>query len=148
MNSCITNPRASAPARQPSSATRRLTLILAALVGLETVGLAAGFSATEDAVFIRVATSNYVIRIEKKGFRYSFSRPSGEVIAPAHASSGLEFAGSDAAETVLHDANAQRVLLEVVNATGDRADVEIHPSEHYVKFAAEKWGGLWGARVA
>jgi hypothetical protein len=106
------------------------------------------YKSTEDAASIRITTGNYVIQIEKQGFRYSFSRLSGEVIAPAHAVSGLEFAGSDAAGTVLRDASDQRVLLEVVNATGERAEVEIRPAKDYVRFAVMSRGGKTGRIVA
>ena len=89
----------------------------------------------EDRDSIRLVMSNYVVRIEKKGFRYGFSKPCGEVIAPPHAVSGLEYGGSDAVDTVLRDANDGRVWIEVTNSAGESADVEIHPSEHYIRFS-------------
>ena len=47
-------------------------------------GRAADFKVMEDESSIRVVTSQYILRIEKSGFRYGFSRPTGEMIAPAH----------------------------------------------------------------
>jgi hypothetical protein len=135
----------SARVNRRSSVSRFLAwAILANLVGGEWIGFGADAKSLEDAASIRVATSNYVLRIEKKGFRYGFTTTSGEVIAPAHAVSGLEFGGRNAAETKLRDVNGKRVALEVTNEAGDRADLEIQLSEHYARFAITVRNG--GAR--
>src|ERR1700733_7011713 len=94
----------------------RIALRLAAVFGMLCAGQAADFKVAQDAASIQVATSHYILRIEKSGFRYSFSRPNDEIIAPAHPVSGLEFGGSDAVETKLRDSNDQSVRLEVSNA--------------------------------
>ena len=73
---------------------------------------------SQDAESIRIAAENYQVHIRKEGFRFGFAHPSGAVIAPAHADSGLEFGASPAAQTRLIDSKGQAVLLEVVKRTG------------------------------
>ena len=102
----------------------------------------------EDRDSIRLSTSNYVVHIQKQGFRYSFNSPSGQLIAPAHAVSGLQFDGSDAVQTSLTKADAQGVLLEVVNATGQRAEVQIRAADRYVRFSIRPRSPTAGRIVA
>ena len=110
-------------------------LIMLAGPGASAVGT--GFTCSENDHSIQIANANYVIQIEKKGFRYGFNKPSGEVIVPSHMISGLEFGGHEAAATRLNGADENQVRLEVVNAAGESADVTIRPFPHYVKFLIE-----------
>lgn len=121
---------------------------LAALIALQLTARGAEFKAFEDATSIRVVASNYVIQIEKNGFRYGFGRPSGETIAPQHAVSGLEFGGSAAVETKFRSADAGHVALDVVNKTGGHAEVLIRPADNYVQFSVTSRGGKAGQIVA
>lgn len=127
---------------------RHLALALTALVAFQITALGVDFRSSETDSAIRVASDHYVIQIEKKGFRYGFSRPSGELIAPPHAVSGLEFGGSTAVETTLRATDNERVVLEVVNQTGDRADVVIRPMDDYVEFSITPQSGKTGRIVA
>ena len=112
-------------------------LIIAAFVlpvGFGSVA-AAQFTARDESGVITIATSNYRLEIQKQGFRYGFLRPDGHLIAAAHASSGLEFAGGTAVATVLRSEGQQDLVLEVTNDQGARATVRIEPTEHSVRLA-------------
>lgn len=85
-----------------------------------------------------VGTAQYLLRIEKKGFRLSFLRPDGSIIAPAHAASGLQFGGGDATEVKLRD--AEKLTFDLTSTTGRKATVQVAPGEHQVKFSAQVEG--------
>ena len=123
-------------------------LAVAAFAIASSSALSVPFMMSQDAESIRIAAENYQVHIHKEGFRFGFAHPSGAVIAPAHADSGLEFGASPAAQTRLIDSKGQAVLLEVSNARGDLADVEIYPLAHYVRFSIKPRGDTPGAIVA
>jgi hypothetical protein len=109
---------------------------------------AAVFRVAEAGGQIQITTETYVMSVRKDGFRFGFARGTGEVIAPAHADSGLEFAGAPAATTTLQKADDSSVTLEVVNTSGQSAAVQIAPSPHYVKLSVRVQGEKPGAIVA
>src|ERR1043165_5034319 len=45
--------------------------------------------------FVLVTARKYRLRIFKKGFRYQFERPDGQILAPAHSVSGLQIDQGD-----------------------------------------------------
>ena len=85
--------------------------VFAALVFASYSGFSVPFMVSQDAESIKVSAANYHLQIRKEGFRFGFARPSGEIIAPAHAESGLEFGASPAAQTRLIDSKGQVVLF-------------------------------------
>lgn len=91
---------------------------------------------------LTVSTPNYRLAIIPKGFRYSFARSDGTVIVPAHASSGLEFAGGPVVETVARKDGT----FEVTNDKGEKATVTIEAAEHHVRFSVK--AGAAGKIVA
>lgn len=94
---------------------------------------------TEDATSITIAMPGYTLLITKKGFRYSFLRPDGTIIAPPHAQAGIAFSAPDsntlyaAATTTLSGSGATDVSLQITTTNGDTADVVITPDEHTVR---------------
>ena len=114
---------------------RRLTLTLTAILGLLPASEATGFKVTEATGSLQITSGQYVLNIEKQGFRYSFRQSSGEIIAPAHSAAGLEFGGAPAATTKLLDSDNQSVRLEVINQAGESAEVTICPSEDFIRFS-------------
>ncbi len=84
---------------------------------------------------ITVATANYELEITKQNFRFGFSRSDGSVIAPPNDGFGLEFGGGHSVSASLKSVTQEKVLLDVVNEKGARADVEIEPGEHYARFS-------------
>lgn len=109
-----------------------------AVAGLGHVGTCEAevrFSCLQDATSLNVVTSNHVVRIERKGVRFGFLTPTGEVIAPAHEVAGLECGGNDAVDAVFGDKNRVRGGLEVANAAGEKAEGEIFPTAHPARFS-------------
>jgi Glycosyl hydrolases family 31 len=94
---------------------------------------------TQDATNITIAMPSYRLVITKAGFRYSFRRPDGSIIAPAHPQAGLALSAPDnstlynALTTTLSRADATRAFLQVITANGDTADVVIAAAEHMVR---------------
>lgn len=88
-----------------------------------------------------VQTEHYQLRIEKEGFRFSFQQADGTVIAPAHATSGLQLAKageeteSDVVETSLVSSGDDQLEMEVTTANGIQAKVQLQLLAHAVKFA-------------
>jgi alpha-glucosidase (family GH31 glycosyl hydrolase) len=114
----------------------RVVAILAAIfVSCSTACVAAIFEFDKTDDGFRISTTNYVLRIQSEGFRHSFARPNGPVIAPPHSESGLVFAGSPAAKTQLKLNNETRVVFEVENQEGIPALLEIEPNQHFVRFS-------------
>lgn len=107
---------------------------IAALLLPRPVCAAVTFEVKEQGGCVTVATGNYRIKILKEGFRYSFARPDGTIIAPAHPTCGLQFGGGNAVQTALVSTNAKRIQLAVTNDVGARAYVEIEPEEHHARF--------------
>jgi alpha-D-xyloside xylohydrolase len=92
----------------------------------------------EDSILVK--SSTYTLRIHKKGFRYQFERPNGDVIVGAHARSGLQFEKlgrplSDAESTVVERTQGLVVDLTVTTVSGVRALVTISPEADFVKFS-------------
>ena len=48
-------------------------------------------ASSADESTITISTTNYKMKIEKTGFRYSFEKPDGTPIIAAHGTSGLRF---------------------------------------------------------
>ena len=69
---------------------------------------------------------SYEIKIEKEGFRFSFSLPGRAPEVPAHASSGLSFGGSDAVSaTVIENSSDSLIIYDVTNRFGGKARVKV-----------------------
>jgi alpha-glucosidase (family GH31 glycosyl hydrolase) len=111
------------------------TLPLALCLGLFGSAHASALFSFEDSdTEARISTTNYVLRINKAGFRHSFEKPDGTVIAPPHAKSGLVFGGSPATSSEVKVKSESRVIFEVRNEAGDVAVVEVQPDANYVRF--------------
>src|SRR5690242_1587445 len=93
------------------------------------------FQSSDQGDKIIVSTANYQITILKNGFRFGFNRPDGAVIAPPHVVSGLQFGETNAAQTILVSADSHLLEFEVVNCSGERAEVEVQPAEYHVRFS-------------
>ena len=95
---------------------------------------------TETDESIEISHGNYKITIEKEGFKYSFQRSDGTVVADKHPVSGLRFTkvgGSelfDAVFTNLEAHNEDHVHMIVTTSSGDQANVIIDLFENYAKF--------------
>src|SRR6187399_612912 len=114
----------------------RTLLFLGAIhTALITVGSVSAFNVSDTNGVITIHTPNYEIGLTKKDFRYGFYRLDGTVIAPPNADYGLEFGDGHSVDTKQFSSNSQSVTLEVTNDKGERATVEIEPTEHYVRFA-------------
>lgn len=103
-----------------------------------------------DGDTVTIQTSNYVVKVEKAGFRYGFYKPDGTTaIAAPHSESGLCFgpAGEtpyNAKESTYLGMNQNVAKFEVTNTQGDKAQVEMKLFEHYVRLsiAPEKSSGI------
>lgn len=119
-----------------------LTLIFALLAGTFSAAAAvqAGTPSVQDNGDILVLTAqNYVITIEKAGFRYSFSRPDGSTIVNAHKESGVSFgkSGGTSYPVVSTEYKGQEgdvVSFLVTNKNGDKADIKIHLFDTYARY--------------
>ena len=95
----------------------------------------------ETETHIEIHHENYSIMIEKEGFKYSFQRPNGLVIAKEHPVSGVrisEFGGSeffDAQSTSLESYNQEQVHMIVTISNGEQADVKIDLFQNYSRFS-------------
>lgn len=82
----------------------------------------------------------YTIEIEKAGFKYSFKKPDGTVIAGGHQQSGIRYSAPgggtlfDAVSTELAGYDEAKVEMTVASAEGQHADVTIYPFATYAKF--------------
>ena len=94
---------------------------------------------TEDDAQITITTPNYTVPIIKAGFRYSFTRPDGALIAPAHAEAGIRWSApySDtlypAATTQLLSHDEQQVRFAVASTNGDRAAIVLTVAAHTLR---------------
>lgn len=111
----------------------RLTVILALGLNVKAAG-AVEFQTSDTNGTITISTPNCRIRIIKESFRFSLEGPDSVVMAPAHAIAGLQFGGANARHTRLVGVESNVVNLEVDNALGERAEVQIEPTGHHVRF--------------
>ncbi|GAA3986992.1 hypothetical protein GCM10023085_81320 [Actinomadura viridis] len=95
---------------------------------------------TQDAIVVKGLT--YRMTIRKEGFRYSFSRPDGTTLVPAHAESGLRIKETGAADFA--DAVRARLVgggrvavLDVDLENGSRVRVRVHPSAANVRLSVD-----------
>ncbi len=123
------------PSQPKLIASGLLVVVVIALCSGLLPATAAQFTARDESGVITITTPNYRLEIQKKGFRYGFVRPNGQPIAPPHASTGLEFAGGTAMDTVLRSQEQQGLLLDVTNDQGAHATVQIEPADHSVRLA-------------
>jgi len=90
---------------------------------------------------IKISHANYNIVIEKKGFRYSFQKKDGTVVADKHSESGLRFTEAGGSElfdvitTSLEKKNDKQVHMMVSTSNDDQAEVIIELFENYVEFS-------------
>jgi alpha-glucosidase (family GH31 glycosyl hydrolase) len=95
---------------------------------------------TEDINSVIVETENYIIEIQKEGFKYEFKNVNNEIIAEPHPISGLQIGQSDShlsnvETTELIDKTEDEVSFLVTTAEGVKADVTMHLHEYAVKLA-------------
>lgn len=98
------------------------------------------FEISEEEKTVRITTSNYQIRIDKEGFRYSILKPDGELMAEAHPVSGLIIGKEDQApgpvfKVEVSSADEETVIFSVETQKGLKAKVHLHLHPHYFKFA-------------
>lgn len=91
---------------------------------------------------IDIETAHYTLQIDKSGFKFAFLRPDGEVIAPAHAESGLQIgeAGATPAgirSTQLVETADDYLRLGLETAEGLPVTVTIWPGPHAIKMEIE-----------
>lgn len=91
---------------------------------------------------ITVNTPNYTFLLEKTGFKYQFQSRDGEVIAPAHAVSGMQIGRSgeavaDVETTRLVEEQDRRLQLEVTTQNGLNATVHIQFAPQTVKMEVQ-----------
>ena len=97
------------------------------------------YSLEETADSLRISTSEYVLSIQKAGFRFQFSHPDGKVIAPFHSKSGLMI-GAEGEEvgnitsTRILTASEQFVELEGKTEQGIVLSIRLYPNPHQLKF--------------
>jgi alpha-glucosidase (family GH31 glycosyl hydrolase) len=94
----------------------------------------------EEGDSIVVKSSSYTLRIRKSGFRFQFEHPDGDVIAGAHAKSGLQMERrsrplSDAVSTVVQGNGGKTLDLLVTTGSGVRALVTLSPGVDFVRFS-------------
>lgn len=97
-----------------------------------------GFSIREKTDSFFIATEHYGIDILKDGFRYSFVKPNGEVIAAAHVESGIQIGRNeqslaDIAESRLVKTGQDHLTFEAVSTTGIKTTISLWPKSHSVK---------------
>ena len=93
---------------------------------------------TETDISVTITTENYIVEIEKQGFRYEFRQPDGTIIAPAHPHSGIQIGLEDqpvsnVVQTKLLERKADHVRFEVVTDDGVRAEILLTPEDYAVK---------------
>ena len=95
-------------------------------------------ASSADESMITISTTNYKMKIEKAGFRYSFEKPDGTPIIAAHETSGLRFgaAGSEPSDVVSTEYSGEVNgvhTFRVKNANNMEADVTVTPSGNHVE---------------
>jgi|GEM_PF-401681 len=88
---------------------------------------------------IVLTAQNYVITIEKAGFRYGFSKPDGTEIIGAHSLSGISFGKSGGTSypvvsTKYQGTTGNVASFLVTNQQGATADVKIHLFDTYARY--------------
>ena len=96
------------------------------------------YTLKDASTHITISTPQYVVDIQKQGFRYQLSHVNGEVIAPYHSVSGLviEEEGNDRSfpiDTRLIGNDAERIELEVETDQGLTVKVVLFPDSTTVK---------------
>jgi len=87
---------------------------------------------------VTVRREHYEVHIQRDGFRYSFRKPDGAVIAPPHAVSGLQFGGSGAARATWRATEEDAALLfDVTNTAGAQARVKMVLGDHHLKISVQ-----------
>lgn len=116
-------------------------ILLISFTLLNSCGFDAYNVVTETDENIEISHVNYKISIEKEGFKYSFQKSDGTVIADKHSVSGLRFTeagGSELIDALFTDLlahNNDHVSMLVTTSSGDQANVLIDLFENYVKFS-------------
>ncbi|MGF1585576.1 MAG: hypothetical protein ACFCUM_09665 [Bacteroidales bacterium] len=116
-------------------------ILLISFTLLNSCGFDAYNVVTETDEKIEISHVNYKISIEKEGFKYSFQKSDGTVIADKHPVSGLRFTeagGSELIDALFTDLlahNNDHVSMLVTTSGGDQANVIIDLFENYVKFS-------------
>ncbi len=93
---------------------------------------------TETDQSVIITTENYIVEIEKQGFRYEFRQPDGKIVAPAHPHSGIQIGLEDqpvsnVVQTRLLEQKANHVRFEVETDDGVRAEILLTPEDYAVK---------------
>jgi hypothetical protein len=94
--------------------------------------LTCGVAAAEDVV---LSTSNYKMRINPTGFRYSFEKADGKPLLAAHAQSGLQLSKSDGEASEVTDAKVESksdtdAVFTVTSKDGAKATVTVKLAPH------------------
>ena len=87
---------------------------------------------------ITITTENYIIDIEKQGFRYGFQQLHREITVPAHAHSGIQIGAGDqpvseVVNTKLLEKEANLIKFEVETRNGVNAEVILLVNPHEIK---------------
>ncbi|MEV4072159.1 TIM-barrel domain-containing protein [Nonomuraea fuscirosea] len=106
--------------------------------GLVASGPATSGPVTDTRDSVVITGDSYRMTIQKAGFRYSFARRDGTVIAPAHAESGLRVGDADAVTTKLAGRAGGTAVLDVTLETGAKVRVKVQPSARHVKITADR----------
>jgi hypothetical protein len=96
------------------------------------------YVAREQGDEITIQTDHYTLQVQKKGFRFQFIQPDGNVIAPSHAVSGLQLGKtgeilSDITSTQLLKKGADFLEFAVGTDNGLEATVIIRTLPHRIK---------------
>ncbi len=108
-------------------------VLIVVLTSLSCFG--APFQMHDENGTVIISTKNYQVKIIKKGFRYGFSQPDGNVIAGPQGSSGLEFAGGAVVDSQVISKGKNKIIFQIANDKGERANVEIVPFDYYIQFS-------------
>ena len=99
---------------------------------------------TETPTRITVTAADYVMTVEKVGFRYGFTDPDGTATLPPHAESGLRVraAGSEdfadaVATRLITRPSAATAVLQVTLSDGSSVRVRLHPSRSTVRLEVD-----------
>ncbi len=130
--------------------SRILCLCVWLMATLSQIAQASSFNLVEQQDSVEINTDNYLMTIDKAGFRYAFAKPDGSVWLGKHADSGLIFLNSSVVTTELLEQDKQQVVFKVTNELGIEARVTVTPSSHYLKMAIalQDEGELQGSILA
>jgi hypothetical protein len=121
--------------------TFSISWVITAIVTLilfQRCGKPGDFSLRDMDLRIEIKTEQYIMAIEKNGFRYAFQRPDGALIAPAHAESGLLIGSADSdsfgvKSTELLEKGEGNVQLKLETTGGVPVVVTLWLDQHAVK---------------